>query len=140
MFAVDVGLIKICWASSLDKINNFLIKTTSLKQIFSYHISDFTNYRNLKSSLFPLVAFIHATIWSELCFTKKKLTDAAAALCIHTHVKYDESIKMFNVTYSWEFSFYSPKGWIHFKQMTWRWQRKELKNVKIMISFVVFWF
>ena len=130
MFAV--GLIKICWASSLDKINNFLIKTTS------FHIT----FQTLQI----IVTLNHPCFhWSPSCMPPYDQNYVSSNLCCcivhtYTHVKYDESIKMFNVTYSWEFSFYSPKGWIHFKQMTWRWQRKELKNVMIMISFVVFWF
>lgn len=65
--------------------------------------------------------FHWSTIWSELCFIQISTLSLSSSscllhiyiICVCTHVKYDdESIKMFNVTYSWEFGFYSAKGYI----------------------------
>lgn len=140
MFAV--GIIKICWASSLDKINNFFNQN---------HIAQNKSFRITFQTLQIIVTLNHPYFhWSLSCHHMIRImfqqinsltAVAAAALCIHTHVKYDESIKMLNVTDSWEFGFYSPKGYIlnlnkwHGGGREKSWKMNFLRRLLILILF-----
>lgn len=98
----------------------FAVMKNQKNKILAYHISlishiCFTNYRDFKSSLFPLLCFklfVHfeGNIWFELCYTRQS---KRAMHDVWTHKKINISL---NVTDSWEFEFQPPpKGLIYWK-------------------------